>query len=361
METTNSYDYIIVGHGIAGTLLGYFLEKTGQSCYYIDAPQQAAATQVAAGIINPITGRRFVKAWRVADFLPWAKTVYKTIEQEFGISIYHEHPLIRTLVNRGDENNWQARLLDPEYAAYAQEPPDLGNIPAITQPAFSYTQVTNTAQVDIGILCQQLRVRHREESRLLETKLDYEQLELTQEGVKYAEVSAHCMIFCEGWRARHNPWFAYLPHGGNKGEVLEVELLQAQLDRMFKHRLFLVPLANGNYWVGATSENQFDTDQPSQENATYLTDRLNEILTTPFNIVAHRAAVRPTVKDRRPFLGRHPKYQQLAIFNGMGTKGASLAPFWANHFVAHLEKKEPLDDIVNIKRFEELWSNSSIV
>ncbi|MEM1215892.1 MAG: FAD-dependent oxidoreductase, partial [Bacteroidota bacterium] len=107
--------YLIVGHGIAGCLLGHFLERAGVQVTYLDAPAQTAATSVAAGIINPITGRRYVKSWRVDDLLPAAQATYQALEADLGISFYHERPLIRTLFNRGEENDWHARQLDEAY------------------------------------------------------------------------------------------------------------------------------------------------------------------------------------------------------------------------------------------------------
>ena len=344
-------DYIIVGHGIAGALLGYFLEQGGSSCYYIDHPQQKAATQVAAGIINPITGRRFVKAWRVDEFLPFARTTYQQLESELGLRFYHERPLIRTLFNRGDENNWQARMLDETYATYFQPRANLGRLGEATQAAFSYVEVAHTAQVSIGKLAAALQERRTAAGRFLSNPFHYQDLDLATAGVHYQGVSARQIVFCEGWRGRFNPWFQYLPFGGNKGEVLLVRLPEVQLERMFKHRVFVVPFHDDLYWIGSTSDNQFTDEEPSPEGLTYLEGRLQEVLTTPFEIVAHQTAIRPTVKDRRPFLGRHPEHSQLLIFNGLGTKGASLSPFWANHLVQYLKHQQPLDPEVDIARF----------
>lgn len=50
----------------------------------------------------------------------------------------------------------------------------------------------------------------------------------------------------------------------------------------------------------------------------------------PYNVVEHKAGVRPSVSDRRPVLGPCKDYEQLVVFNGLGTKGVSLAPFFQN-------------------------------
>ena len=135
--------------------------------------------------------------------------------------------------------------------------------------------------------------------------------------------------------------------------MLLVRLPEVQLERMFKHRIFVVPFQDDLYWIGSTSDNQFTNEEPSSAGRSYLQERLGEVLTTPFEVVAHQAAVRPTVKDRRPFLGQHSQHAPLFIFNGMGTKGASLTPYWAQHLVKHLIYNQPLDPEVDIVRFNE--------
>ncbi|MGH1436697.1 MAG: NAD(P)/FAD-dependent oxidoreductase [Lewinella sp.] len=343
---------LIIGHGIAGALLGYFLEQAGEECIYLDAPDQKAATQVAAGIINPITGRRFVKSWRIDDLVPFAQQLYRKLEQELDIRFYHERPLVRTLFNRGDENNWQARIQEDAYQNFFHEPPRLGNIPTLTEPAFSYLEVTQTAQVTIGVLVDALKAKRKKEGRFYDEAFEPEQLVIREKDVQYGDLVADRVLFCEGWCARFNPWFGDLPYGGNKGEVLLIRLPNAQLEQMFKHRVFIVPFTDDLYWVGSTSENQFTSDEPTPEGKAYLQARLEEVLTTPYELVDHRAAIRPTVKDRRPFLGLHLTYPQLGIFNGLGTKGASLAPFWAKHFADFLAFNKELDFAVDIQRFK---------
>ncbi|MCB0635020.1 MAG: FAD-dependent oxidoreductase, partial [Lewinella sp.] len=180
---------------------------------------------------------------------------------------------------------------------------------------------------------------------------DFEQLKIGDTGVRYGDWQAGHLIFAEGWRGKFNPYFQYLPFRGSKGEVLRIRLPEHHFDRIIKHRLFIVPFVDDTYWVGTYNDNQFKDEEPSAKGHDYLRERLDEVLAIPYEIVDHQAAVRPTVKDRRPFLGRHPGHPRLVLFNGLGTKGASLAPFWARHLAAHLENHTPLDPEVDIRRF----------
>ncbi|RMF01878.1 MAG: FAD-binding oxidoreductase [Bacteroidetes bacterium] len=350
------YDFLIVGHGIAGSLLGWQLENAGRSCYYIDAPQQVAATEVAAGIINPITGRRFVKSWRIDHLVPLARDTYRELEAALGIRIYYELPLVRTLFTAGDQNNWHARYLDPEYRAYLAEEAELGEITAITKPALGYGEVLQTARVDIGKLQRSLRARRLSQGCLSEQHFHHQALDIYSDYVQYAGIPARQVIFCEGWRSRFNPFFNSLPFKGNKGEILHIRTQAPLLKRMFKHKVFLIPLPDDTYWIGSTSDNHFTHEEPESTRAAQLENDLRQVLQLPFQIIDHQAAVRPTIRDRRPLVGRHPHYPHLWILNGLGTKGASLAPLAVQQLVAHILDGAPLLDEINIDRFSSYWS-----
>ena len=67
---------LIVGQGIAGTVLSYKLSQRNISHKVLDNNHQSAATHAAAGLINPITGRNYVKSWMIDDLLPEACLLY---------------------------------------------------------------------------------------------------------------------------------------------------------------------------------------------------------------------------------------------------------------------------------------------
>ncbi len=349
--------FLLIGQGLAGTLMGFRLERAGHQVEYVDAPEQTAASAVAAGIINPITGRRFVKSWRIDELIPAARLLYTELEDFLGVSLWHPQPLIRTLYNRGDLNDWQARSADPGYSEYMEDEPATGRLPELTQPVFAYAGVRHAARVDVATMVAAFREKLIAEGRLTSGVFAYDQVPAllgADAGARNGNPAYDHIICCEGWRARFNPWFADLPHGGNKGEVLIVKTQAPLLNLMFKHRVFLVPLSDDTYWVGATSENQFSHEEPTAKNRTFLADRLAEVLTgTTYEIIDHRAAVRPTVKDRRMFLGTHPDWPQLHLFNGLGTKGASLAPCGSQWLADYLLAGKPLPEEVDIRRFNQ--------
>lgn len=331
--------------------MAYFLQKAGQQVHVLDNDYPRSASKHSAGILNPITGRRYVKSWRIEELLPFAHATYRDMEAEFGINVLHPMPMIRTLYDQRDRNNWMLRITDPTYAVYMDGKADLGTYEGRLHPDFSYGQTLQTARLDIPALLTHFRNYWQERGELTIKQLDINELQLHTEGVTYGDLQAKKVIFCEGNWAKQNPFFNYLPFRGSKGEVLEVKIPEVNFDRILKRRLFIVPLQNGNYWIGTTNHNWYDHDLPTAEGKAEIIEKLKVFLRPDFEILSHHSAIKPTVKDRRPFLGRHPVHPQLGIFNGLGTKGASLGPFWAAHFVTHLEAGGTLDPTVNIQRF----------
>ena len=346
-----NHDYLLIGQGLAGTLLAHFLEKAGKSVFVIGQQNEHAASSVAAGIINPITGRRYVKSWQVDRLIPFARDTYRELEQQFHISIYHQRNILRALFNAKEENDWLARSGEEDYGSYMLDRADLDGYAGKIERAFGYGEVQYSAQVDIGLLVQAFRSYLENKGAHREEPFDHAQLKVREQGVAYKGIKAGAIVFCEGRWAKENPFFNYLPFHGDKGEVLIVRIPDAAFEKILKQQIFIVPLQNGLYWIGSNYVKNPEDDEPTEAGAEYLRSQLERILKTPFEAVEHRAAIRPTVKDRRPFLGRHPEFPELALFNGLGTKGASLGPYWAKHMADHLVNNVTLEKAVDIKRF----------
>lgn len=344
-------DYLIIGQGLAGTLLAHFLLKIGKRIRVIDNHHGGAASKVAAGIINPITGRRYVKSWRIETFLPFARQTYRELEDQFSENFFYPNRVLRALFNRREENDWMLRLGMESYGKYLEDKPNLGNYAKYTVPAFGYGEVKQAAQVDIGNLVRAYSQYLIREKLLIQEKFEFKALKFQEGGIIYKNICTGKLIFCEGHQAVQNPFFNYLPFAGTKGEILKIKIPGVHFEKLLKHRIFLVPLGDDVYWVGANYEWDYENDLPTTEGRIFLEERLKDLLKVPFEIQEHLAGIRPTVKDRRPFLGQHPQFSKLFIFNGLGAKGASLGPYWAKHMADFLVNETELDPEVNITRF----------
>jgi glycine/D-amino acid oxidase-like deaminating enzyme len=413
----NETDYIIVGQGIAGSILAYLLHKNGQKVMIFDHNTEGllSSSKIAAGVINPITGRRFVKSWRIDELLPLAKRLYQELETELSIPIWHDRPILRTLKDIEEENNFLLRRTYPDYAHYCGETtttPEASDavFSSIADPVFNkfyaFAETKNGAQVNVPLLIARLHDYFIDNQMLINDLFSFDDLKIEQNYVSYKHLTAKKIIFAEGAAGTKNPYFSWLPFNLDKGELLLVRIPDLNSKTIFKNKISIVPLwdvgiqisdfggitspksqipnptsnigdvaslkpeienlksnisstspksetrnPKSLYWVGATNAWNFADDLPTEANKELIINELQDILNCPFEVIAHQAAVRPTVRDRRPFVGWHPKFSVLGIFNGFGTKGASLIPFFAEQFVDSLLTNKPLEKDVNINRF----------
>lgn len=351
MNTSKQVDFIIVGQGLAGSLLAFFLHKKNQRLLVVDPGHTGTASTVAAGIINPVTGRRYVKAWRIDDLVSFARQTYQQLETLLGADLYRDRHVLRTLFSVTEQNHWMSRLGDEGYEKYLLPEAEPGIWPDLIHPVFAFGELSQGAQVNLPTLLSGFRSWLRERHDLVEDTFFYEELDRSSERLQYRGWSAKAIVFCEGYQSKHNPYFNNLPYEGAKGEVLHIRLAGPQPEKLLRHHFFLVPMEDGTYWAGSNYIWRYDNEAPTPEGKTWLIGQLEKILKVPYEIASHKAAVRPTVKDRRPLLGVHPDFKNIFIFNGLGTKGASQGPFFAQHMASYLLENTPLDPEVDIRRF----------
>jgi glycine/D-amino acid oxidase-like deaminating enzyme len=344
------YDYLIVGQGIAGTLLSYFLLKRNKNILIIDSLNTSSSSNVAAGLFNPITGRRNVKSWMVDDILPFAESTYREMEHDLQTKFYHKMNMYKLFSNVEEQVDWVMNSKSSDLKDYIATN-NIMAIPPSNPSQFGGVELTKTGYVDMSQLLHAFKVKMEEEGRLLEQKMDYSDFSFIDGKVFFINLSFTKVIFCEGAEAIHNLYFSWLPFVLTKGEVLTIYSTEINLTEIVNKGIFILPLGNNTYKVGSTYEWNFDNPEPTSEGLNILTQKLDKIVNCKYEVMEHKAGIRPTVKDRRPFVGLHPTIKNMGIFNGLGTKGASLAPYFANHFVDYLECGKNLLKEVDIKRF----------
>jgi glycine/D-amino acid oxidase-like deaminating enzyme len=117
----------------------------------------------------------------------------------------------------------------------------------------------------------------------------------------------------------------------------------------------VIPLGDNQYRLGATYTWDELDNIPTEIGRNNLTEKYQKLMKPSMEILSHQAGVRPATKDRRPFIGMHPEFENIGIFNGLGSKGVSLAPYFAKQFVDFLVYQKELHPEVNINRFASLY------
>mgnify|MGYP000846136292 FL=1 len=340
---SKNYDYCVVGQGISGTLLTYFLRKEGKKVLVIDKYFEKSSSRVAAGIVNPVTGKNFVKTWRADDFIPFALTTYTEMANENGVDSFTKANILRTLDSALDENNWISRTADSTLSDYLVDNADDCEFSGKVSRPFAYGELTGTFHVHIKNILQHFRQQWQETGDLVDEQFIHEDLKHHETGFEYLGYKFKEIIFCEGYQAVNNPFFPDAGLAPSKGEVLLVKIPNAGFKKMYKDKIFIVHQYDDIYWVGSGYEWDTLDESPTQKAYDHLSSQLSRILTIPYEIVDHLAAIRPTMHDRRPVFLEHVVKDGIYLFNGLGTKGSSIGPFAAKKFCRYLLFKNEED------------------
>lgn len=350
---TRDYDLIIVGQGIAGTLLHHELSERGKQILVIDKGHEEAASAVASGLINPITGRKYVKSWMFDELDPQLRATYQELGKVLSQNFIKDHKIVRALSSIKEENLWHSKSAIPSYEKYFAEEVDDSEYRELINGAVSFGEVAGGSKVDLRSLITAYREMLIQNDQILVEQFQYDKLtHFDSEKWEYREgVTSDKIVFCEGWQLRKNPFFDKLGQEAAKGEVLIVKLPKVRITRSIKKKIFITPLTGELYWVGSTYEWEFEDARPTKAKKQYLIDALDEMYEGEYEIVDQWAGVRPTTLDRRPLLGHHPEHKSMYLFNGLGTKGASLAPYWAMQMAAFILDDMTLAPEVDLSRF----------
>lgn len=344
---STSVDYLIIGQGLAGSLLGWELIRRDQTILVID-PGTENASRVAAGLINPVTGQRLIKMAGTDQLLESAKKYYALLEQFFRQSFFIEQPMLRLLQNARLRKTAQQRLTN---AAYAPHLDRILDTHAGVQSSFGLLRQTHTGYVQTCPLLRALKQFFIDHNSYRQAQVCYRDIHC-QQTVHWQGWQARAIIFCEGYHLTGNPWFNWLPLQPVKGEILTGFSPNLPGPEILNYGHWLIPLTNSQFKTGATFvHNQLDTAPSLQAKTTLLAD-LEQVCPAlrQSTLLCHQAGIRPATQDRQPFIGFHPKQTGFAVFNGFGAKGSLLIPHYCQLFADVLQSRQTLPGKINIIR-----------
>ena len=347
-------DFLIIGQGISGTWLSYELSKAGKSIVVIDEKDSISPSRLAAGLINPITGRRHVKTWLADEIIPTIYSHYEEFGATLGITSISEKEIIDFFPNEQMRDSFLNRAKEENSYVFEGNNNNWGNH---FNFSYGYGKVSPSFTVHLISLLDTYRKQLLNKQLLREEKFLLSELIVKEDCVQYQNITASQIIFCDGNETYNNPYFNKLPFAPNKGEALVVKINDLSASHIYKKGLMLIPLPEENYWwLGSSYAWSFNNPDPTAEFRNNAETVLTDWLKVPFTIEQHRAAIRPATLERRPFVGFHPVHKTIGIFGGMGTKGCSLAPYFAKQFASYVSKGTAIDPEACIARFTGILS-----
>lgn len=343
-------DYIIVGCGLAGVSFCEELRLHEKSFVVFDDQSQQSSI-VAAGLYNPVILKRFTSVWKAKEQLEMALPFYERLEHLLEVKLDYQLPVYRRFASVEEQNEWFNASDKPLLEDYLFPKVIKNEYETIDAP-FGFGKVLETGRVDTSALLNGYKLFLMMINSYVNESFDYLAVSIQENAVIYNDIKAKFIVFAEGFGMIKNPYFNSLPLNVAKGEVLTIKAPDLKIEFILKSSVFVVPEGNDHYSVGATYNWDDKTNKTTEEAKAELLDKLNGFIHCKYDVVNQVAGIRPTVKDRRPLVGTHPSHNNMAILNGLGTRGVMIGPYVAKQLFRHLENGTPLETEIDIKRFQ---------
>ena len=350
------YDYLIIGQGLAGSILAYELSKRNKSIVIVDELKPNTSSTVAAGLVNPLTGPNMVKSWKVEMLYPHLVDFYKGLEEVTGVNFFSERTIYRPYSSAEEINDMDGRSAHPGYLKFiVQDGGERKHSNFIYDP-YGGIELKG-AVLNVLLFIQTMRQYLSSKHVIINDRVGEDQLDISEHFVCAKGIRASKVIFCTGYQVCGSRLFGWIPFAPVKGEILFLKLNE-DFETIYNKSCFIIPQGNGLYKAGSTYERNDLSETPSDAGKNEITGKLDALLKMKYEIVKHEAGIRPGTVPRRPMIGMHPRFKNVGIFNGLGTKGVSLAPYFSDQFVKCLEDGNNLDLEVDIKKYYSLYFNS---
>lgn len=306
----------IIGFGLVGCILAYLLAKNKNLSITIYEANLTSSSKVAAGIFNPITGKRMVKTWLADIIFPVLHQLYKAIENEYQIQILHNKPIFKPFNDLEEQNYWMGKSADITYKNWI-EIISKSDTDKIICP-YGGLKINQSGWLDINLLLEKSK-------------------QIFKKNIKYQifnpkEHLGELNIFCEGAYASQNPLWKNLGWQLNKGEIMDIEIKNYHSNYIINKSIFILQTANFQR-IGSTYHHHDIVHNCTQAGADELKLKLSSLLISDYIIKDVKFGIRPATKDRRPFVMEHLTEKKNYIINGFGSKAVSLAPYFVQEFI----------------------------
>ena len=342
-------DFLIVGAGISGLSIHYRFAEKGIRSVVVDLPHSNYSTRIAAGLLNPITGRYLSLSWRAEAFFPEAQQFYSALEKRLDASFYKPMDVYRIFPQggQGEQNKWLSKIQEEPFSSMCKFSQA---VPSGFEATLGSLKINGGGRIDTHSLLNASHADLLKRKDLLEESFAPELLDpaaISYKGVSYAGI-----VFCEGSGVTSNPWFSHLPFSPNKGEILQIRSSELSQEAVVVGGVFCMPIGDEQFLVGASYDHHELSHAVTEIKREWIRKRFENMHNVNYEIVDQRWGIRPAVKDRRPLMGQHPNWPGLYLLNGMGSKGLSMAPLLSKELCQYILEDEPIHPEADLARYQ---------
>ena len=344
---------LIVGGGLAGTILAAEAHYRGISFRWVMSPNIPTASLAAYGMCNPVHFKNKVPTWQAEKLFNQSKLFFESWQESADTRFYMDMPVHHLVVDDAEFIQWRQNVESTSLWKFTTGEPQDQLLPLVQNMYRGSILINHSFFVDIPAFIQQ--IQHRLIDFIEYEEFDFTRLEHQAESVNYREGIYERIIFAEGCAGHTNPYFKQVPFNPCKGQILILEIPDLALSTAIHKKVVLLPLGNSRFICGATYEwDDLGIETTERGRVELLTD-LQLILGSQFSlkVIDQKAGVRPTISDRRPVVGWHPVLPNIGILNGFGTRGLLVGPACASNLLNSWQKGEPIMDDWNVHRFKK--------
>ena len=337
-------DYIIVGDGYAGLFFAHQL-ILNQKSFVLFSEGRKSASQVSAGIINPVVLKKFTTFWLAQEQINFLKKTLTEIENYTGKNYLIDENIHRIFHDEKERELWLKKSENEDLKPFLNK--DFKSL-EVVRNNFDSGLVNQSGRLNVADFFKDTINYLKENGNLVQEKFEYAKLHKNS----YKDFEFQHLVFCEGMGVKENPFFSEIQVIPNKGHHLKVSLSNPlPYHFTLKKKHFLFPLNDDQYYYGGTYDHDQLHHKIDDSAKEQLINGLAEFYPHDFEVKAVEFGFRPTVKDRRPILGNHPEYQNFYVFNGLGARGILNGCYFSKELYEHIENGKPLPREVDLKRF----------
>ena len=352
MKSDKHFEFVIAGQGLAGSILAWYLIKANRKILVVEDTSINSATAVASGLMHPVTGRRIVKSWRADEFIPNAVNLYQSIEHELDTRFFYDTPILEIFHDHGNRNDWMNRSVTSGIGEFIGADYNADELPKSLNAPLGALELKHTGWLNATQFKSDLKRWLQDNNAYAEGTIDYHELEKQDKLFHYNDFKFEKLVDCRGHYSAKSKSWSYLPFNPAKGEEIaftsDADLWK---DYIYHNTFKIIPTGNNEYRFGATYSWNDTSNEITSEAKEKLINGLKSLLDAPFTVTGQRAGIRPSTKDRRPLMGKHPIDENHFLFNGLGSKGISAAPTLAKEMLDFLLHEQKINPEYSLERF----------
>ncbi|MEO5890963.1 MAG: FAD-dependent oxidoreductase [Ferruginibacter sp.] len=320
---------LIVGQGIAGSLVAFMLHLRNMPFVVIDPALANTSSRIAAGMFTPVSGKRKTINLHTLNQIPFAIQIYQELEKLLDARLLHLQNIHQVYHSVAERNELTSKLNNADFAKFIITDPL--SLQGIKEPIGAFG-ISHSGWVDCPAFIEAFANWLKQQDALVEGLFAYGELQITKDKMAYRGMEFNNIIFCEGYKAVGNPFFESENIIPCKGDLLTIKYDHLSTDLIVKKNgIYLIPSGNNTFRAGSTYQWNDDSESANEEARKLIERQLDSMLDNNYTTIGHSSGIRPTTKTREVVARQHTENKGMFMLNGLGTKGVLQGPWWAKH------------------------------